>query len=209
LHRDGDFSYKSVQSQKSMRTVQHSSVNALTITSNFCVSPENLRNLLRAAMSADLEILPARPRGRPTLYHAAHCERVLELASQGCCRAEIAADLCVSRKTLAAWANAHPEFRDALGRAKDLEYAWWLKAGREGQFIKGWNAASWVLQMRNRFGQRFRGAELSRGGEPKEATNAGRLRDEMERKLARIADTGAEEEVPSKPDTGGAGNPQL
>jgi hypothetical protein len=157
-------------------------------------------------MSADPEILPARPRGRPTLYHLAYCERVLELASKGCCKAEIAAALGVSGKTLGAWAKAHPEFRDALSCAKELEYAWWLKAGREGQFIRGWNAASWALQMRNRFGKRFRGgAAPASGEEAKEATNAGRLRDEMERKLSRIADACQEEEVPREPDAGGAG----
>jgi hypothetical protein len=161
-------------------------------------------------MSADPENLPARPRGRPTLYHSAYCERVLELASKGCCKAEIAAALGVSGKTLAAWAKAHAEFRDALSCAKDLEYAWWLKAGREGQFIKGWNAASWALQMRNRFGKRFRGSVLpARSEEPKDATNAGRLRDEMERKLSRIADAGTEEEVPRQPDVKGAGEPHL
>jgi hypothetical protein len=161
-------------------------------------------------MSADLEILPARPRGRPTLYHPAYCERVLELASQGCCKAEIAAALCVSRKTLNSWAKAHPEFREALSCAKGLEYAWWLKTGREGQFVKAWNAASWALQMRNRFGKRFHDrAALSRGEEPKDATNAGRLRDEMERKLSRIADAGTEEEVPRQPDVKGAGEPHL
>jgi hypothetical protein len=161
-------------------------------------------------MSADLEILPARPRGRPTLYHAAYCERVLELAAQGCCKAEIAAALCVSRDTINSWAKAHPEFREALSCAKNLEYAWWLKAGREGQFIKGWNAASWALQMRNRFSRRFRGgAVLPRGEEPKEAANAGRLRDEMERKLSRIADAGEEEDVPREPDAGGAERPHI
>jgi hypothetical protein len=160
-------------------------------------------------MSADLQSLPAPPRGRPTRYHAAHCERVLELANRGCCKAEIAAALCVSRKTLDGWAKAHPEFRQALSRAKDLEYAWWLKTGREGQFVKGWNAASWALQMRNRFGKRFRRGMHSRGEEPKDANNAAQLRDEMERKLSRIADTGQEEEIPREPDTQGAGKPQL
>jgi hypothetical protein len=190
---------------------QYRGMNATAFPRNICVLPKKTSgNLLRAAMSADLEVLPARQRGRPTLYHPAYCERVLKLASKGCCKAEIAAALGVSRKTLGLWAKAHPEFRDALRCAKDLEYAWWLKAGREGQFIKGWNAASWALQMRNRFGKRFQGSALPlRGEEPKEATNAAHLRDEMERKLSRIADTGAEGEVPREPDAGGAGKPHL
>ena len=152
-------------------------------------------------MSADLEILPARPRGRPSLYNAAYCERVLKLAAEGCGKVEIAAALFVSRKTLNAWAKAHPEFREALRGAKDLEYAWWLGVGRTKQFDKTWNATSWALQMRNRFGKRF--FDLSPapqpGEEPKDTMNAERLRDEMERKLSRIADAGAEKEVSREP----------
>jgi len=162
-------------------------------------------------VSADLEILPARHRGRPSLYDGAFCARVLELAAQGCGKAEIAAALFVSRKTLTAWAKAHPEFREAMSRAKDLEYAWWLKTGREGQFIKTWNAASWALQMRNRFGKRFsdRMSTPQPGGEPKDAVNAERLRDEMERKLSRIADAAPEEEISCEPDAAGTYRPEL
>ena len=152
-------------------------------------------------MSADLEILPPRHRGRPSRYDAAYCERVLELAAEGCGKAEIAAALSVSRETLNAWIKARPEFREAMSRAKELEYAWWLAAGRKGQFVKTWNAASWALQMRNRFGARFRDrSSQHRGEEPKDAMNAERIRDELERKLSRIADAGAPEEVPCEPD---------
>lgn len=162
-------------------------------------------------MSADLEILPARHRGRPSLYDSTYCERVLELAAQGCCKAEIAAALLVSRKTLTAWAKAHPAFREAMSRAKDLEYAWWLKTGREGQFNKSWNATSWALQMRNRFGDRFTGnPSLQPGDEPKEPMSAERLREEMERKLSRIAHS-AEAEDKDSVDLSGArtGQPDL
>src|ERR1700730_2291483 len=96
-------------------------------------------------MSADLEIVPARRRGRPSLYNAAYCDRVLELAAEGCSKAEIAAALQVTAKTLPAWTKAHDEFRDAMGRAKEIEYAWWLAAGRKGQFMRTWNASGWVL----------------------------------------------------------------
>ena len=162
-------------------------------------------------MSGDLEILSPRTRGRSSLYNAAFCGRVLELATQGCCKAEIAAALGVGRKTLDAWAAAHPEFREASQRAKDLEYAWWLKTGREGQFVKGWNAASWALQMRNRFGKRFReSAPAARHSEePKDGTNAAELRGEMERKLSRIADGGPQEAVPCQPDAAGTCEPEA
>jgi hypothetical protein len=161
-------------------------------------------------VSANLEILPARHRGRPSLYDGVYCERVLELAAQGCGKAEIAAALFVSRKTLNAWAKIHPEFREAMNRAKDLEFAWWLKTGREGQFNKSWNAGSWALQMRNRFGKRFEGRAAPQAPEEtKDATHAERLRGEMERKLSRIAVAGAEEEVSCEPDAEGAREPDL
>ncbi len=157
-------------------------------------------------MSADLRIVPPRSRGRPSLFEAAFCERVLELAADGCGKAEIAAALEVSRETLNAWIRCHPEFRDAMSRAKDLEYAWWLKQGRENQFNKAWNAASWALQMRNRFGTRFsEGVKTQPKDKQKDTVNAGQIRAEMERKLSRIADAGTAEEVPGEPYTEGAG----
>jgi len=160
-------------------------------------------------MAGDLEILGTRPRGRPTLYDSSYCDRVVELAAEGWSKAEIAAALGVGRKTLDGWGAAHPEFREALRRAKDLEYAWWLKTGREGQFTKNWNLASWTLQMRNRFGARFEGRTSTRrpAGEPKDSINAERIREEIERKLSRIADAGAAEEVSREPDAEGGREP--
>jgi hypothetical protein len=151
-------------------------------------------------MSSDLEILGTRPRGRPTLYDAAHAGRVLELAAEGCSKAEIAAALCVSQKTLDAWGRVHSEFREAMRRAKDLELAWWLKTGRQGQFEKNWNAASWAMQMRTRFKKRFddRVPTQPSATPAKDGLNAKRTREDMERKLSRIADAGAEADVPGE-----------
>ncbi len=158
-------------------------------------------------MSADLEIVFARPRGRPTLYNPAYCERVLELAAEGCGKAEIAAALAVSSKTLNTWIKVYGEFRAAMSDAKDLEYAWWLAAGRKGQFDKTWNATSWALQMRNRFGGRFRDrVPVQREEQPKDGVNAEKLRGQMERKLSRIADASAEDIVSRGVNTEGVEN---
>ena len=77
-------------------------------------------------MDTDLEVLPVRRRGRPSRYNPASCDRVLLLAAEGCGKAEIAAGLGVSVKTLNAWAAAYEDFRQAMSEAKELEYAWWL-----------------------------------------------------------------------------------
>ncbi len=161
-------------------------------------------------MTAELEIVRSRPRGRPSLYNPAYCERVLELAAEGCGKAEIAAALAVSSKTLTAWMKLHEEFREAMTRAKELEYAWWLAAGRKGQFMRTWNATGWALQMRNRFRKRFRDrVPLRREDEPKDSVNAEHLRDEMERKLSRLADAEAAAEVPVHADAARVAEPQI
>jgi len=154
-------------------------------------------------MSTDLEVLPARRRGRHSRYVSAYCDHVLELAAEGCCKAEIAAALQVSVKTLNAWTKANDEFCEAMSRAKELEYAWWLAAGRRGQFMRTWNASGWALQMRNRFRKRFHDRFPAQNDTPEDSVNAEQLRAEMERKLSRIADAGTEGVVSLEADAAG------
>ncbi len=151
-------------------------------------------------MSTDLEVLPARRRGRPSRYNPVYCDRVLRLAAEGCCKAEIAVGLGVSVKTLNAWAKIYDEFREAMRSAKEVEYAWWLAAARKGQFTRAWNATAWALQMQNRFRKRFRDRVPAQDKRPEDSVNAEQLRAEMERKLSRIADAGAEGSVSGETD---------
>jgi uncharacterized NAD(P)/FAD-binding protein YdhS len=160
-------------------------------------------------MDVDIEVLPIRRRGRPSRYNPAYCKRVLELAGDGCCKAEIAAGLQVSVKTLNAWMAASEEFHDAMTQAKELEYAWWLKVGRENQFTRTWNASAWALQMRNRFRRRFGDRAPPSKSTSKESVNAEQLRAAMERKLSRIADAQREESVSCDPDAAGTHKPPL
>ena len=154
-------------------------------------------------MDIDVVVLPARRRGRPSSYNSAYCGRVLGLAAEGYCKAEIAAALEVSVKTLNVWASTYDDFRDAMARAKELEYAWWLAVGRKGQFTRTWNSSAWALQMRNRFRKRFRDRVPAKDETPEDSVNAEQLRAEMERKLSRIADAAREVVVPGGTDAGG------
>lgn len=92
------------------------------------------------------------PRGRPTDYDPAYCERVIELGREGKSRAEIASALDCSRTTLASWEGKHPEFLNALQRAKDEELAWWEGMARKG-LTQGssFNAAIWSKSVNGRF----------------------------------------------------------
>ena len=160
-------------------------------------------------MDIDPEVLPARKRGRPSSYNTALCDRVIGLAAKGFCKAEIAAALQVSVKTLDAWMKTNNEFGEAMSRAKDLEYAWWLTAGREGLFTRTWNSSAWALQMRNRFRKRFCDRDPAKDDTPEESVNAEQLRAEMERKLSRIADAGAEGVVSLEADAAGVEKPPV
>ena len=158
-------------------------------------------------MELDLEVLPVRRRGRPSRYNSAYCDRVLVLAAEGCGKAEIAASLGVSVKTLNAWMQTFDDFREAMSRAKELEYAWWLRVGRTNQFTRSWNASAWALQMRNRFRKRFGDRSPAKDETPEESVNAEQLRAEMERKLSRIADARAADIVSGEADAAGTEKP--
>lgn len=92
-----------------------------------------------------------RPMGRPTKYKPECCERVLELAKDGCGWADYAAEFGIDRTTLYQWADSHPEFLTALSRAKVLEQQWWERAGRSGMFAEKFNALVWKTSVQARF----------------------------------------------------------
>lgn len=91
--------------------------------------------------------------GRPTLYRPEYCETVIELGKQGDSLVQMAAHFDVSRQTIENWASDHPEFLEALSKAKAHCQNWWEKAGREGMFLggSGFNAAVWKKSMEARF----------------------------------------------------------
>lgn len=94
-----------------------------------------------------------KPIGRPSIYDPAMCERVVECGREGMGVAEMAAEIGISRETFNAWRKSRPEFSDAVKEAVALSQAWWEKQGRMATFgaIDGFNATSYIFQMKNRF----------------------------------------------------------
>lgn len=70
--------------------------------------------------------------GRPTDYRKSFCLRAISYGRQGLSRAIIAAKFDISRQALFDWEKKHPEFLDAMTRARDLAQAWW-EEHRPGQ----------------------------------------------------------------------------
>ncbi len=91
------------------------------------------------------------PAGRPTEYREEYCEAVVELGKEGKSPAQMAASFDVSRQTIDNWAAAHPEFLEALSRAKAHAQAWWETKGVDGMTADKFNALVWKTSMQARF----------------------------------------------------------
>ena len=94
--------------------------------------------------------------GRPTDYRPEYCELVIELGKAGKSKAQMAARLDVSRQTLENWADAHPEFLDAMARANVHAMAWWEDEGQDGLRAERFNASLWAKNMSARFPADYR-----------------------------------------------------
>jgi hypothetical protein len=94
------------------------------------------------------------PGGRPSKYKKAYCDAVIKHCAKGLSFECFAAQCHVSKETIYTWTEKHKEFLDAKkkGEAKCQEY--WEKLGLAGTVgkLKGFNAAMWIFNMKNRFG---------------------------------------------------------
>jgi hypothetical protein len=96
--------------------------------------------------------------GRPTDYRDEHCQTVIECGAQGYSLMEMCFTVCRSYETFQNWQKLHPEFSKAVKTAKSLSQAWWERKGREATFgeVDGFNATSYIFQMKNRFREDWR-----------------------------------------------------
>lgn len=89
--------------------------------------------------------------GRPSVYDPAMCEKVIELGKQGKSVTQIACALDVVKQTLHNWMDQHPEFLDAMTRARAFSQSWWEEMGQAGLTTPGFNASLWAKNVSCRF----------------------------------------------------------
>lgn len=89
--------------------------------------------------------------GRPSKYDPAYCETVIELGKQGKSLAQMCAHFDIARSTIDQWAEDHPEFSEALSRAKVHAQSWWEDQGMTGLTLQGFNAQVWKKSVEARF----------------------------------------------------------
>lgn len=91
--------------------------------------------------------------GRPSLYDDAYPECLVEHMAQGYSFESFGGviDPPCSTDTLYEWCKVHPEFSEAKKRGSARSRHWWEMQGNLGMHMKGFNAAVWVFNMKNRF----------------------------------------------------------
>jgi hypothetical protein len=92
-------------------------------------TPLSIRELDEARLKSRSSFAPYIPKpaafaanriGRPSSYDRKYCRTVLDDAARGHTFGATAALIGVARSTLSDWASAHPEFADAIERAKSI-----------------------------------------------------------------------------------------
>lgn len=91
------------------------------------------------------------PAGRPSKYDPSYCDVVVELGKEGKSLAQMCAHFDVTRQTIDNWAEQHPEFLEALNRARVHMQAKLEEMGFAGLTNKEFNAAVWKKTMEARF----------------------------------------------------------
>jgi hypothetical protein len=71
------------------------------------------------------------PAGRPSKYQPAYAEEVVTFCAQGYSLTAFAGSIDVARSTINEWADEHPEFSEAVSRAKNKRALWWEDRARE------------------------------------------------------------------------------
>lgn len=91
--------------------------------------------------------------GRPSEFKPEYCERLVNIMSQGASQGEAAKAFGITIKTLYNWAEAYPEFKEAMSTGKEYSEAWWEDMGRKGiqGLLPKWNATGYIYTMKCRF----------------------------------------------------------
>lgn len=108
-----------------------------------------------------------RDMARPTDYRPEYCDQVIAWGEEGKSYTWMAAALDVSRECIYEWARVHPEFSDALTRARAKAQALWEDMGQTGINSPMFNGSVWAKSMAARFPDDWRenkGVELTGAG---------------------------------------------
>jgi hypothetical protein len=104
--------------------------------------------------------------GRPTKYKPEYCEKAVEIMSEGYSIAGLAGKLRIDTDTIYEWAKVHPEFSDALKRARRAAACWWEDRARAVAAGEAGSAPMVIFALKNRVSDEWRDKhEVEHSGE--------------------------------------------
>lgn len=89
------------------------------------------------------------PAGRPTLYKPAYADEALNHLAEGYTLASFAGSIGAARQTVYDWADAHPEFLDAIKKGRAKGQAVWEKRLAAQAVAGEGNTAAIIFAMKN------------------------------------------------------------
>ena len=104
--------------------------------------------------------------GRPTKYTKDMPVRLFEAMSEGRSVLQFAHEVGVDTSTVYRWAEAHPDFRNALTRGKQAGEAYWEGELQKMMYSKDVNAPLVKLYFANRFNWHDRQNETQQERQP-------------------------------------------
>lgn len=115
---------------------------------------------IRTIPDERIEVMPPggsgkKAAGRPQAYSPDMCVQVEDLGAQGKSFTQIAVKLGVTRQTLHNWSRRHPEFFDALTRAREAALAYWEEFGEAGITAEKFNASVWTKIIASRWPEEY------------------------------------------------------
>lgn len=87
--------------------------------------------------------------GRPSKYDVAYCDQVVAHCATGASLTSFAAEIDVARSTINEWVANHPEFSEAVKRAKAKCAAWWEALSRSNAQKGEGNATLCIFGLKN------------------------------------------------------------
>ena len=96
------------------------------------------------------------PAGRPSSYDPGYCDAVVEFGREGLSLTGFAVKLGVSKQTVYNWMDEHPEFMDAIEKARAAAQEWWEAALRTQTMTGKGNATAAIFAMKNQFPDDYR-----------------------------------------------------
>ena len=103
------------------------------------------------------EAVKAMTRHHPgSLYRASYCEEIVDFLKDGYSLAAFAGHIGVSRKRIRDWADRHPDFAEAVQRAKAKSALWWERRTLELAQTGQGNASAIIFGLKNRVPEEWR-----------------------------------------------------